>query len=140
MIPALTTTWDRENLSCCQAAASLVVAASGLGHFILEISFSASTMHCRRRKIQETEAKRIEEEASHDLPPLVLHWVGKLIQSAVTSRISEESIAVVLIGTNFEELLGASIAIDGTRGEVAATTVLCPLEMYQIADRIIALL
>ena len=41
MTPALTTTWDRENLSCHQAAASYVAAASSLGHFVLEISSSA---------------------------------------------------------------------------------------------------
>src|SRR6218665_834321 len=43
MTPALTTTWDRENLSCRQSAASFVAAASSLGHFVLEISSSAST-------------------------------------------------------------------------------------------------
>jgi len=41
----------------------------------------------------------------------------------------------MLTGTNFKELLGVPIAIDGTRREVAAT-VLCLLETYQIADKI----
>jgi len=74
-----------------------------LGHFVSEIASSASTVHHRRRKNRETERKRIEEEASRDPPPLVLHWDGKLIQSAV-----------LLTGTNFEELLGVPIAIDWT--------------------------
>ena len=138
MSPVLTTTWDRENLSCRQAAASFVATASSLGHDVLEISCSASTVHRMRRRNRETEAKRIEEEAFRDPPPLVLHWDGKLIQSAATSRISEERIAVVLTGTNFEELLGVPIAIDGTGREVAAT-VLRLLETYQIADKIIGL-
>ena len=47
---------------------------------------------------------------------------------------------MVLTGTNLEDLLGVHvpIAIDGTGREVAAT-ILCLLETYQIADKIIAL-
>jgi len=139
MTPALTTTWDRENLSCRQSAASFVAAASGLGHYVSKISSSASTVHRRRRKNRETDAKRIEEEeAFRDPPPLVLHWDDKLIQSAATSLVSEGRIAIVLTGTNFEELLGVPIAIDGTGKKVAAT-VLYLLETYQTADKIIAL-
>jgi len=62
-------------------------------------------VHRRRRKNRETEAKRIEEEAFCDPPPLVFHWDDKLIQSAATSPVSEQRIAIVLTGTNFEEFL-----------------------------------
>jgi len=93
----------------------------GLG-LALEISSSAFVVHRRRRKNRETEAKRIEEEAFHDPLPLVLHWDGKLIQSAATSRVSEERIAIVLTGTNFEEL---PITIDETEREVAVGSFAC---------------
>lgn len=51
---------------------------------------------------------------------------------------SEERIAVVLTGTNFEELLGVPIVIDETGRKVSAT-VLRLLDTYQVADKIIGL-
>src|SRR6218665_3329467 len=103
--PSLDHDLGTENLSCCQTAVSFVAAASSFGHFVSEISTSASTVHHRRRrKNRETEAKCIEGEVFHDPPPLVRHQYGKLIQSAVTSRISKERITVVLPRTKLEEL------------------------------------
>lgn len=137
--PALTTTWDRENLSSRQAAASFVATASALGHDVLGIATSASTVHRMRRKHRETEARHLEEEAFQSPPPLVLHWDGKLIPSMTSSRILEERIAVVLTGANFEELLGVPVSVDGTGKNVAAA-VLKLLEPHEkIADMIIAL-
>ena len=139
MTPALTTTWDRENLSSRQAATSFVAAASALGHDVLEIAASASTVHRMRRKHRETEARHLDEEAFRSPPPLVLHWDGKLIPSAASSRTSEERIAVVLTGANFEELLGVPVSVDGTGKEVAAA-VLQLLEPHEkTAAMIIAL-
>ena|SRR6218665_1560560 len=98
MTPALTMTWNRENLSCHLMSScffrccSLKLWALCLGDLLL-------CFHSAKNR--ETEAKRIVEEAFHDPPPIVLHWDGKLIQSAAKYRVSEERIAIVLTGKSF---------------------------------------
>ncbi|KAG0713533.1 hypothetical protein GWK47_016030 [Chionoecetes opilio] len=51
-------------------------------------------------------AIQLEREAFKDPPPLVLHWDSKLLPKATSKWASEDRIAVVATGQNFEEILG----------------------------------
>ncbi|KAG0726492.1 hypothetical protein GWK47_004318 [Chionoecetes opilio] len=117
----LTSAWDREGLSVRQASSAYIATAKDLGHDVSQLVISPSTVHRSRTKNRETLAIQLEREAFKDPPPLVLHWDDKLLPKATSKWASEDRIAVVATGQNFEEILGVPVAQDGTGQEVTRT-------------------
>ncbi|KAG0704764.1 hypothetical protein GWK47_002736 [Chionoecetes opilio] len=134
----LTSAWDREGLSVRQASSAYIATAKDLGHDVSQLVISPSTVHRARTRNRETLAIQLEREAFKDPPPLVLHWDGKLLPKATSKWASEDRIAVVATGQNFEEILGLPVAQDGT-GQEVARTVFQEVERVGAREQIIGL-
>ncbi|MEL7309148.1 MAG: hypothetical protein AAGK05_15655, partial [Pseudomonadota bacterium] len=136
--PALTSTFDRENMSNRQASSTYVAVAESLGHDVSELSVSASTIHRMRRKHRSTIAESFSNFVSNSPSSLVLHWDGKLLPNPNSNSLLEDRIAVIVTGEDFEEILGIPISVDGTGREVARV-VLNLVQEHQIEHKIIGL-
>ncbi|GBM45775.1 hypothetical protein AVEN_208093-1 [Araneus ventricosus] len=136
---ALTSIWDREQLSIRQASTSYRETAKSLGHDISKISVSKATVYRARAICRSKMAKKIEETLFENPPHFVLHWDSKLLPSVAHGSVKtlEDIVAVLVTRKDFEHLLGVPTLKD--TGEQMAEVVIREVDRFGLRDNIIGL-
>ena len=102
-----------SNRTLTQFAAANI--KQGTGEDLSNYNLSVKTIARRRKRIRTVTAQEILEKQLRDSSDkrFALHWDGKIIKSLNHTGKDLENVAIILTGTNGEEILLSIIGIDG---------------------------
>ena len=112
---------DRTKVTDREATHILAATAQSLGHKVLGLPLSRSSIYRARRLHRKEVARTVKNEFSPD-HALVVHWDGKLLPD-ISGREKVDRLPVIVSGTRKEQLLGVPKISSGT-GKCQASAVI----------------
>ena len=124
---------DRTQVTDREAPHLLAATAQALGHNIMELSLSRSSIRRVRRQYRTecTAAIKLQFAPS---TPLIVHWDGKLLPD-ITGKEKVDRLPVIVSGVDLEQLLSVPKIPSGT-GAAQAGAVLSCIKEWNLSTRI----